>query len=1354
MLRLIFLCLFTLFLTTFKLNAQSSYCTPTNTGSNSSFFISKVSFSNIFNTSNNSAAVYEYYDTLSTDVIQDETYATSITYKIQNHNEATLKVWVDFNGNGSFNDSGETVYSYTTSEPYSADGITRNFQISIPSSATIGNTRMRVAVNRNNLSDACIAEYQAGEMEDYDITIKPSPVQPTANCVGAINLTLDALGKASITTNDVNNNSFDDFDATNDLILSLDKYNFDCTNVSSPTTVTLTVTDSDGLSSTCTTNVNVSAYSGSFTAPVLDDVVEYCSYTASTPIMNFQCGQEITATTSDTTSFSTAGSYTINWTFNNGTTSITSTQNITILDPVTPTNVTISNISETSAKINWTSSDTGVFSIIYRLNGTSDTWTETTSTTNTKTITGLDDGLQYEVKIKTVSSCGSYSSIALFTTVEVEYCDDNVNLNKDNSYYISNVNIGNINNSSSSTASVYEHYNTISTDLTIGETFSGDITYTRGTYNTTVLVVWIDFNNNGDFTDAGDEILTVTNSGDSNSVFTIPITNILVPSTATLGKTRLRIGLKRGSAPTSACNFDHEVGEIEDYDVYLTAPNDTAFESAMFTQVYNYNNTDNWIEITNINNIDAISSNKIALALYKDTSGDQTNIVPSATYLVNSNINPGESILIKKPSSTITNTIGTVIENSSITDFDNNDDILIITKKTDATAWTNRYDVVSNIKDNSSLVRSDDITTYNSVYTSNEWVEFVDDNLSTSTNPPERHPHDPLISEVISADITSNVKLGVHNINKTILENNLWTNGYPDRSRNVLVNQDISLTEKLSAKNLEITSLFKLAIENNSIEVTDYITINANSEIKLSGTSQLIQTHIGTSNISGTGKLFVDQNSTVESIYRYNYLTSPVTSVGLNTYTTTDILKDGTIATTLNSTAKDINFISGYDGSYVNSPIDAIQIPEYWIYTYDNANYIHKYSTGTINPGKGYLLKGPGRAQNYTFVGTPNDGDYSFTTSGDMGLLLGNPYSSSINSKKFIEDNLDSTTGTLYFWEHVGEEDGNDIKGHYASGYIGGYATRNISMGISANNVSSNDNTGDENVFTYTEPKQYIPIAQGFFATSDSDGGTIVFNNSQRAFITEGINSVLLKTQNKKNNTTKPVTDIPILKLEMNYIEDELYIKRKIGISFNSINSLGYERGYDSEIYDLNATDFYWKILNDEKKYIISGVQEINENLEVPLAIIVNNSTELSINIYQWNLPNQNIYLIDKLTNKQYLLNENAANLNLDKGDYLDRFFIGFKIQGALNLENSLSDEDITLFYDENLKEINISSFNNFTINTAKIYSILGQEINFYNLTNQKQSEYKLKTTTIKDGIYIIQLTTDKGIYSKKIILK
>ncbi|MEO9571706.1 MAG: GEVED domain-containing protein [Polaribacter sp.] len=1459
------------YLTFNKVYSQSSYCTPIQTGSNNSFYISKVNIADIFNTSDNSANVFEYYNTIATDVIVGESYATSITYKAQNYNQNTLKVWIDFNGDGDFSDSNETVYSYTTREPFSEDGIIRNFQISIPSSATTGETRMRVAINRNNLNDACDGTWQEGEFEDYKIIIKPSPISPTANCVGAINLSLDILGNASITANDVNNNSFDDFDAPEDLILTLDKYNFDCSNTSSPNTITLTVTDTDGLSSTCTTTVNISPYSGSFVTPVIDEVTEYCFYSAAAPVMNFQCGQEIVATTTDTTTFNTAGIYYIDWVFNNGSTTETSTEKVTILTPSTPTNITVTNISETTAKINWDSPDTGTFNIRYRLNGSTDTWTETTATTTSKIITGLDDGFTYEVQIKTISSCGTYSNLTVFTTVEVQYCDNNVNLNKDNQYYISNVNVGNINNSSSSSASVYEYYNSISTELAIGETFSGDITYTRASHNTTFVVVWIDFNNNGDFTDAGEEILSVTNTNDSNSVFTIPLTNILVPSNATLGKTRLRVSIKKSAAPTSACNFDHQAGEIEDYDVFLTAVDDTSFESALISQVYNYNNVDNWIEITNTNSTETIPANKIALALYKDKSGDQSNVTPDATYLVNSIINPQESILIKKPSSTITNVTGLEIENSAITDFNDNNDILIITKKTDATAWENRFDVVTNINNNSSLVRSDQVTIYNSSYTNTEWIEFVDDNLSTTTNPPERHPHAPLISEVINANATSNVKLGIHKINNTVIANDVWSNGYPDRSRNVLINQDLSFSDKLSAKNLEVSSAFKLAIYNNLLVVTDSINLNTNSEIKLSGTSQLIQTHTRvTKSILGDGRLFVDQNSTVNSKYRYNYMSSPVSSsINSDSYTIADVLKDGTIPTTINSVAKNINFISGYDGNFLNSPTEAIKIADYWIYTYDfdgtASNYNHVYSSGAINSGKGYLIKGPGRAQNYTYTGTINDGNYSFNTTGNLSVLLGNPYASAINSKKFIEDNLDAITGTLYFWEHTGEESTQGNEGHYYSGYIGGYATRNLNVGLSANNVSSNSTaltyynynieaenatlggessieenavllekindsltfkninsnksadtlrvsyksltntnfefyingllektqilpaTGttydtiliplqvnssdilllklkenktiniDKIIFryltTYSQPEQYIPIAQGFFISTDGDGGTITFNNSQREFITEGNNSIFLKTNKNKNQQYKKTdNNEPILKIEMNYVDsNNLNRTRKLGISFKSNNSLNFEKGYDSELFDLNETDFFWRIHSNDAKYVIVGVQEISDDLEVPIGIILNTQKELNFKIYQWNLPSKNVYLIDKLTNNYYLLNNNQIKLNLNSGEYLDRFYLGFN-NGTLQTTNIINTNDVYIFYDKNLKEINIQTNKQPYVNKVKLYSILGKEINSWSI-DDKNKDIKLKINTTSQSIYILKLTTNNGTVSKKILL-
>lgn len=1458
-------------------NSQQTYCTPIKTSNNNSFYVSKVSLSDIFNTSDKTAGVYEYYNTITTDVLQNETYSASITYKMPNYNQGTLKVWIDFNADGDFNDSGETVYTYTTSEPFSADGITRNFQILIPNNSTVGITRMRVAINRNNLSNPCSAENKKGEFEDYDINIKPSPVPPIAICVGnPINLTLDVSGNASITADDVNNGSYDDYDGTN-ISMVLDKYNFSCSDISSnPNIVTLTVTDSDGLSSTCTTEVNISPYSGSFIAPTLPSVTAYCSYTAKAPIMNYQCGTTIQATTSDPTTFNGVNPlganipYEIEWVFDNGSTTVTSTEFITIKTPEIPSNVTVTSISETTAIVSWDSNDTEGFNIRYRLKDSTDSWTETTSTTTSKKLTGLDDGLEYEVQIKTISSCVTdyYSNLTYFTTVEVQYCNNNVNLNKDKKYFISNVNIGTINNSSTKNANVYEYYNTASTSLIAGETFDGELTYSRQSYNTTVVTIWIDFNNNGDFSDVGDQIYSVTHPGSSSAVFQVPLSNIPIPSTASLGKTRLRVSIKHTSSPTSACNFDHQAGEIEDYDVYISEPDNTAFESAIISQVYTYG-TDKLIEITNTNASEIIPSNKIALALFSNVSGDLTGVIPDETFFINTTINPGSSIVVKSLGASVNVLSGTTtIENSAITNFDEND-IIIITKKTDATAWENRYDLVSNIKNNTSIVRSDEVLTYKSSYSESEWIEFIDDNLSTSTNPPERHPHAALISEVTNGNLDANVRLGIHRINKTIRQNNGWSNGYPDKSRTVLVDEDLTLTSILKAKNLEISSSTKLVIENNLINVSGNINLNPNSEIRLVGTSQLIQTHIGNNNITGSGKLFVDQNSSLESKYRFNYITSPVSNSGGNTFTIASVLKDGTTPTSLSSIPKDITFIEGYDGNFKNSPTGPIEIARYWLYTFDSSdnNYIQNTENSSINSGQGFLFKGPGRAQNYTFTGVPNDGEYSFNVlESNASVLLGNPYASGLNSKKFIEDNLDAITGTLYFWEHVAEKNSKGNEGHFKTGYIGGYATRNLSMGLSANNETSNSTAvnsynfileaenailggfskrikdrvllkfqndsltfnkigvsknvdtlrvvykslnssefgfyvnGDfkkSNMFIptgntydtikvplqlknsdtltlklldskiinidkiilsysldYIEPKQYIPIGQGFFVSTDNDGGTITFNNSQREYIIEGNNSVFFKAAGTKKTKSKAEDiDMPILKLEMNYKDsNQKNRSRKIGISFNSENSFSFEKGYDSELYDLNNTDFFWKFSNDDRKYVITGVQQINDDLEVPIGILIEENGEISINNYSWNLPDKEIYLLDKQTNKSYPMNK-EVKLNLLKGSYFDRFYLTFKeSQNSLNTDENLT-QNINVSYTKKDHVITIQNYNNTSISDVKLYTILGQEIKSWNLSKINFKENRLQLSPISKAVYILKINTDKGEFSKKVLI-
>jgi hypothetical protein len=73
-------------------------------------------------------------------------------------------------------------------------------------------------------------------------------ISPNAICQN-ISVTLDAIGEASITPAMVNNNSTDNCAIST---LSLNIFSFDCANTGTPVTVTLTVSDATGNTSTCT----------------------------------------------------------------------------------------------------------------------------------------------------------------------------------------------------------------------------------------------------------------------------------------------------------------------------------------------------------------------------------------------------------------------------------------------------------------------------------------------------------------------------------------------------------------------------------------------------------------------------------------------------------------------------------------------------------------------------------------------------------------------------------------------------------------------------------------------------------------------------------------------------------------------------------------------------------------------------------------------------------------------------------------------------------------------------------------------------------------------------------------------
>ena len=102
--------------------------------------------------------------------------------------------------------------------------------------------------------------------------------------------------------------------------------------------ITLTVTDGNSNTATCSSNVTVI----DTLVPVpdlvsLSDVNGECNVTPTTPTATDNCGGTLTATTTDPTSYSAEGSYVITWTYDdgNGNTS-TQTQNVIVDDITSP----------------------------------------------------------------------------------------------------------------------------------------------------------------------------------------------------------------------------------------------------------------------------------------------------------------------------------------------------------------------------------------------------------------------------------------------------------------------------------------------------------------------------------------------------------------------------------------------------------------------------------------------------------------------------------------------------------------------------------------------------------------------------------------------------------------------------------------------------------------------------------------------------------------------------------------------------------------------------------------------------------------------------------------------------------
>lgn len=228
-----------------------------------------------------------------------------------------------------------------------------------------------------------------------------------------------------------------------------------------------------------------------------------------------------------------------------------------------PTGLAASAITTTGATLNWNAVTNATYDVQYRTGAGA--WTTVAASTNSLALTGLTANTAYEAQVrsKCTSTTSAWSASVNFTTLNtgISYCASKGNSVADE--YIGRVQVGTINNASGANAG-YGNFTAQSTDLAKGSSNTITITptWTGSKYNEG-YAAWIDYNKDGDFTDAGEQIFSKTASQ------TTPVSgSFTVPTAATTGATRLRVSMKYNAVPTSCETFSY--GEVEDYTVNIT----------------------------------------------------------------------------------------------------------------------------------------------------------------------------------------------------------------------------------------------------------------------------------------------------------------------------------------------------------------------------------------------------------------------------------------------------------------------------------------------------------------------------------------------------------------------------------------------------------------------------------------------------------------------------------------------------------------------------------------------------------------------------------------------------------------
>lgn len=362
-------------------------------------------------------------------------------------------------------------------------------------------------------------------------------------------------------------------------------------------------------------------------------------------------------------------------------------------------------------------------------------------------------------------------------------------------------------------------------------------------------------------------------------------------------------------------------------------------------------------------------------------------------------------------------------------------------------------------------------------------------------------------------------------------------------------------------------------------------------------------------------------------------------------------------------------------------------------------------STGDLEDAKGYSVQ-LDEVGNISFSGTIRTDDSSADiplilggVNGNNFNLVGNPYTSYINSTTFLTTQSNDLEPDFYMWNGSS------------------YDTR--STGSHANFM--------------------IAPGQGFFVEAKT-ANTVTFVKSNQ--------------NHNATNTFQKSNSRPEIKL---LITDSIS-SRYADIYYINGTTTGFDNSYDGKLFGGAPQPFaiYTHLVSDSegKNFQIQSLPNSNyENMIIPIGINSATDKELTFSAETLNLPNElRVFLEDRLLNTFTRLEEANSTYKITLSEAINgigRFYLHTSTKSTLNT-NSIDLKNISIYKtnNDNLRIVGLSPRKT----KLKLFNILGKQVLHSSFTSNGVQDISLPK--VAAGIYIVQIETETGKLNKKITLE